>query len=136
MSSVLFLLYCVLCPLWLYLQAIVEYPSSKPLTQDELDLVWKYRAYLSSQRKALPKFLRSVIDWHGAQSSGELKEALELLANWERIDVYDALELLSPDFQHPAVRRYAVSVLETAQDRVRYVPYLSVQSAGLRSPLL
>ena len=101
----------------------MEYPSSKPLTQDELDLVWKYRAYLCSQRKALPKFLRSVIDWHGAQSSGELKEALELLANWERIDMYDALELLSPDFQHPAVRRYAVAVLDTAQDRVRHMHF-------------
>lgn len=120
------------------MQAIVEYPSSKPLTQDELDLVWKYRFYLLAQRKALPKFLRSVLDWKWrgqtsssstSASTAEVNEALELLQKWERIDVYDSLELLSPDFQHPAVRRYAVSVLDTAPDRVRcssYIPTLYI----------
>lgn len=32
------------------------------------------------------------------------------------MDVEDALELLSPNFQHPAVRRYAISRLKQAQD--------------------
>lgn len=32
------------------------------------------------------------------------------------MDVEDALELLSPNFQHPAVRRYAITRLKQAQD--------------------
>lgn len=32
------------------------------------------------------------------------------------MDVEDALELLSPNFQHPALRRYAITRLKQAQD--------------------
>ncbi len=32
------------------------------------------------------------------------------------MDVEDALELLSPNFRHPAVRRYAITRLKQAQD--------------------
>jgi phosphatidylinositol 3-kinase len=32
------------------------------------------------------------------------------------MDVEDALELLSPNFQHPAVRRYAITRLKQAPD--------------------
>jgi Phosphoinositide 3-kinase family, accessory domain (PIK domain) len=34
------------------------------------------------------------------------------------MDVEDALELLSPNFSHPAVRKYAVSRLSQAPDEV------------------
>jgi len=30
---------------------IVGYPQTKPLTSEEKDLVWKFRFYLSSQKK-------------------------------------------------------------------------------------
>ena len=33
------------------LQVIVGYPQTKPLTSEEKDLVWKFRFYLSSQKK-------------------------------------------------------------------------------------
>jgi len=33
------------------LQVIVGYPQTKPLTSEEKDLVWKFRFYLSAQKK-------------------------------------------------------------------------------------
>ncbi|KAI4988027.1 hypothetical protein ZWY2020_029657 [Hordeum vulgare] len=75
-------------------------------------LVWKFRFSLMSEKKALTKFLRSV-DWSDIQ---EAKQAVELMGKWETIDVADALELLSSDFNSEEVRAYAVSVLERADD--------------------
>jgi len=36
------------------LQEIVGYPQTKPLTSEEKDLVWKFRFYLSTQKKVGP----------------------------------------------------------------------------------
>uniref|UniRef100_T1KKC8 Phosphatidylinositol 3-kinase catalytic subunit type 3 n=1 Tax=Tetranychus urticae TaxID=32264 RepID=T1KKC8_TETUR len=94
------------------LNMIVSYPPTKVLTSDEQDLLWKYRFYLMNQKKALTKFLKCV-NW---DSETEAKQALELLYSWEPMDIEDALELLSPTFQHPAVRQYAVSRLQEAPD--------------------
>ncbi|CAB3384337.1 Hypothetical predicted protein [Cloeon dipterum] len=94
------------------LHTIVAYPPTKALTAEEQDLVWKFRFYLSSQEKALTKFLKCV-NWN---SPPEAKQALDLLPLWAPMDVEDALELLSPNFTHPAVRRYAVSRLSQAPD--------------------
>jgi hypothetical protein len=41
-----------------------------------------------------------------------------MLQQWSPMDVEDALELLSSNFTHPAVRRYAVSRLRQAPDEV------------------
>jgi phosphatidylinositol 3-kinase len=46
----------------------------------------------------------------------EAKQAVELIRKWETIDVADALELLSPDFESEEVRAYAVNILERADD--------------------
>lgn len=99
---------------------------------EEQDLVWKFRFYLSSQEKAntifkrfiriliqniqqaLTKFLKCV-NWN---TPAETKQALDLLPLWAPMDVEDALELLSPNFSHPAVRKYAVSRLSQAPDEV------------------
>ena len=64
--------------------------------------------------QALTKFLKCV-NWNQPQ---ETKQALELLSNWNPMDVEDALELLSPTFSHPSVRKYAVSRLRQADDEV------------------
>lgn len=48
----------------------------------------------------------------------EVRQALSMLENWVPMDVEDALQLLSPQFTHPAVRRYAVSRLQQAPDEV------------------
>ncbi|ESP05458.1 hypothetical protein LOTGIDRAFT_181298 [Lottia gigantea] len=95
-----------------HLNNIVAYPPTKQLTSEEEDLVWKFRFYLSTQNKALTKFLKCV-NWSLQQ---EAKQALELLNRWSPMDVDDALELLGPAFTHPAVRKYAVMRLRQADD--------------------
>jgi len=64
--------------------------------------------------QALTKFLKSV-NWKVPQ---EEKQALDLLNKWSPMDVDDALELLSPAFVNPAVRKYAVTRLQQADDEV------------------
>lgn len=94
------------------LNVIVGYPPTKVLTSELQDLVWKFRFYLSNQKKALTKFLKCV-NWNVSQ---EVNQAIDQLHRWAPMDVEDALELLSPQFTHPAVRRYAVTRLKQAPD--------------------
>uniref|UniRef100_A0A4W2BNW3 Phosphatidylinositol 3-kinase catalytic subunit type 3 n=1 Tax=Bos indicus x Bos taurus TaxID=30522 RepID=A0A4W2BNW3_BOBOX len=94
------------------LNIIVSYPPTKQLTYEEQDLVWKFRYYLTNQEKALTKFLKCV-NWDLPQ---EAKQALELLGRWKPMDVEDSLELLSPHYTNPTVRRYAVARLRQADD--------------------
>merc|ERR1740124_1797206 len=85
------------------LTAIVEYPPTANLTSEEMDSVWQFRFYLTSQKKALTKFLKCV-NWNNSQ---ETKQALDILYKWEPIDAVDALELLTPQFTNQKVRQYA-----------------------------
>lgn len=94
------------------IQNILKYPPTRTLNVDEKQLLWKFRFYLTSEKKALVKFLLSV-EWSDIQ---EAKQAVALIPRWESIDVADALGLLSPVFQNEEVRAYAVSVLERASD--------------------
>uniref|UniRef100_A0A3Q3JRV4 Phosphatidylinositol 3-kinase catalytic subunit type 3 n=1 Tax=Monopterus albus TaxID=43700 RepID=A0A3Q3JRV4_MONAL len=94
------------------LNIIVSYPPTKQLSSEEQDLVWKFRYYLTTQEKALAKFLKCV-NWDLPQ---EAKQALELLGKWRPMDVEDSLELLSSHFTNPTVRRYAVARLQQADD--------------------
>lgn len=94
------------------LNAIVNCPSTKQLTSEEQDLVWKFRFYLCSQKKALSKFLKTV-NW---TLHSEVEQAISVMNEWTPMDVEDALELLSPHFRHPYVRKYAVSRLKQAND--------------------
>lgn len=94
------------------LNAIVNYPPNKAMTTEEQDLIWKFRFYLSNQKKASVKFLECV-NW---KVTGEARQALDLLGQWAPMDVEDALRLLSSAFQHPSVRRYAVARLQQASD--------------------
>ncbi|KAG7259215.1 hypothetical protein CRUP_010944 [Coryphaenoides rupestris] len=82
---------------------IMSYPPTKLLSSEEQDLVWKFRYYLTTQEKALTKFLKCV-NWALPQ---EAKQALELLGKWRPMDVEDSLELLSSAFSNPTVRSYA-----------------------------
>ena len=66
-----------------HLNAIVAYPPTKVLTSEEQDLLWKFRFYLSSQKKALTKFLKCV-NWNMPQ---EAKQAIELTGRWSPMDV-------------------------------------------------
>ena len=77
-------------------------------------MLWKFRFYLSREKKALTKFLKSAV-W---DDPAEEKSLVELLDKWATIDVDDALELLSPSFQNKIIRAYAVKQLEKADDTV------------------
>ncbi|KAG7203552.1 hypothetical protein KM043_013600 [Ampulex compressa] len=94
------------------LNTILGYPPTTALSTEEQDLIWKYRFYLSNQKKALTKFVKCV-NWKVA---GEERQALEMLAVWAPPDPEDALELLGPAFTHPSVRRYAIGRLNQAPD--------------------
>ncbi|PRD28632.1 UNVERIFIED_CONTAM: Pik3c3 [Trichonephila clavipes] len=96
------------------LVAICDYLPTKVLTSEEQDLIWKFRFTLTSYKKGLAKFLKCV-NW---KISSEEKQALDLLSKWHAMDVEDALELLSPQYTHPIVRKYAVNRLAQASDDV------------------
>lgn len=94
------------------LNKLVSYPPTTTLSSAEKDMLWKFRFYLSNQKKALTKFLKCV-DWNQVQ---EAKPAIELMQKWDPIDPVDALELLTPQFTNKGVRQYAVARLRQASD--------------------
>uniref|UniRef100_A0A182JA89 Phosphatidylinositol 3-kinase catalytic subunit type 3 n=1 Tax=Anopheles atroparvus TaxID=41427 RepID=A0A182JA89_ANOAO len=91
---------------------VYRYSPTYPLSSEEQDIVWKYRFYLSSHKKALTKFLKCV-NW---ETTTEVRQALALLESWAPMDVEDALELLNSTFRHPIVRWYAITRLNEASD--------------------
>lgn len=97
-----------------HLNAIVNYPSTHLLTSEEQDLIWKYRFYLRNQKKALAKFLK-IVNW---KLPTEAEQAIDLMNEWQPMDIEDALELFSPFFTNPMVRKYAVCRLKSATDDV------------------
>ncbi|CAG8433683.1 11263_t:CDS:10 [Ambispora gerdemannii] len=94
------------------LNQILKYPPTKSLTSEEKDLLWKFRFYLTRDKKALTKFLKCVV-W---TDPTEAKQAVDLLSQWADIDVDDSLELLGANFVNRAVRGYAVGQLQKADD--------------------
>lgn len=94
---------------------ILKYAPSQPLTSEEKDLIWKFRFYLTRDKRGLTKFLKSVT-W---RDPSEVKQAVEeLLPQWTEIDIDDALELLGPNTVDSRVRAYAVKQLNRADDDV------------------
>ena len=94
------------------LNAILSYPPTHVLSPEETDLVWKFRYHLTRDKRALTKFVKSV-NW---QDVSEAKQAIQVISRWTDIDIDDALELLGPGFDNPAVRAYAVERLRKADD--------------------
>lgn len=94
------------------LNEILNYSPTQDLTSEEKDLLWKFRFYLTRDKRGLTKFIKSV-SW---QDPAESKQAVQLLPKWTEIDVDDALELLGPGFDNMAVRAYAVDRLRKADD--------------------
>jgi len=94
------------------LNMIMSYSPTHILSPEEKDLVWKFRYHLTRNKKALTKFVKSV-NW---QDHAESKQAVQVLGRWTDIDVDDALELLGPTFDNPAVRSFAVERLRKADD--------------------
>ena len=94
------------------LNSIMTYGPTQELNAEEKDLVWKFRHHLTRDKRALTKFVKSVA-W---QDQSEARQAVQLLPKWTEIDVDDALELLGPTFDNPAVRAYAVDRLRESDD--------------------
>jgi phosphatidylinositol 3-kinase len=94
------------------LNGIMTYSPTHILSPEEKDLVWKFRHHLTRDKRALTKFVKSV-NWH---DSSEPRQAVQILTKWTEIDVDDALELLGPTFDNPAVRAYAVDRLRKSDD--------------------
>ncbi|KAF9314551.1 Phosphatidylinositol (PI) 3-kinase [Podila horticola] len=94
------------------LAQILRYPPSHSLTAEEKDLLWKFRFYLTRDKRALTKFLKSVV-W---SDPAEAKQAVDLLPAWVDVDTDDALELLGSSFENRKVRSYAVAQLRSAND--------------------
>lgn len=94
------------------LNLIMSFSPVQELTDDEKNLLWKFRYYLTRHKQALTKFLKA-ITW---EDPIESKQAVELLPKWAEIDVDDALELLGPTFKDATVRQYAVERLRKASD--------------------
>ncbi|KAM3088233.1 Phosphatidylinositol (PI) 3-kinase [Clarireedia jacksonii] len=94
------------------LNNIISYSPTHILSPEEKDLVWKFRHHLSRDKRALTKFVKSV-NWH---DQSESRRAVTMLGKWIEIDVDDALELLGPTFDNPAVRAYAVDRLRKSDD--------------------
>lgn len=94
------------------LNTIMSYGPTQELNREEKDLVWKFRHHLTRDKRALTKFLKSVA-W---QDQSEARQAVQILPKWTEINVDDALELLGPTFDNPAVRAYAVDRLRESDD--------------------
>lgn len=97
------------------LKSILEYPPTQPLTSAESNLLWQFRFYLTRDKRALTKFLKSV-RW---ADRDEVKQAVEvLLPMWSIIEIGDALELLGPGeaFRDRRVRGFAVKQIARADD--------------------
>ncbi|KAK4046921.1 Phosphatidylinositol (PI) 3-kinase [Microbotryomycetes sp. JL201] len=97
------------------LNEIVRYPPTQELTALQRDLIWQFRFYLARDKRALTKFLKSVL-W---TDPGEVRQAVDvLLPMWAEVEMDDALELLGPGegFRDSRVRAYAVAQLGKADD--------------------
>lgn len=107
-------------------QELLNYAPSQPLTSEEKDLIWKFRFYLTRDKRGLTKFLKSVT-W---RDPSEVKQAVEeLLPQWTEIDIDDALELLGPSTVDSRVRAFAVKQLDRADDEAsRYSIHLSPEA--------
>jgi phosphatidylinositol 3-kinase len=101
------------------------------LNDEEMNLLFKFRYYLTRHKRALTKFLKST-DWDDPQ---ECQEAMDMLPLWAEIDIDDALELLGPAFTHPKVRSYAVGRLRKASDRELQLYLLQLVEAMKFEPL-
>jgi phosphatidylinositol 3-kinase len=88
---------------------------TQPLTPEDKDVIWKFRFYLTRDKKGLTKFLKSVT-W---RDPSEVKQAVEVvLPMWTDIGTDDALELLGPGTVDSRVRAFAVKQLARADDDV------------------
>ena len=99
----------------LILQRILSEPVTKELKKEDKNLLYKYRFYLTQNKKALTK----VIQCFNLNFVFEDNNIMQLLSKWQPIDAEDALELLGSKYKISSkIRSYAVSRLQLASDNV------------------
>jgi phosphatidylinositol 3-kinase len=94
------------------LNEILSYGPTQELSTSDKDVVWAFRRHLSRDKRALTKVVKAT-DFTNAN---EVRQLVELIPRWAKIDVDAALELLGPTYDHPVVRGYAVDRLRQAGD--------------------
>jgi phosphatidylinositol 3-kinase len=120
------------------LNTIIGYTCLHDLTPENRTMIWKFRYYLKTKKKALVSFLR-IIDWENQKQSAE---AVKLLDEWTKPDVEDALLFISRMFTHAdPVRKYAVKILVEADNDIildvllQLVQCLRYEKKGAKSEL-
>jgi len=91
--------------------------AADTLSEDDKDLLYKFRFALTDNKRALVKLLLS-INWNVPSEVSELPTLLGLWKEKSPIELSDALKLLGREeaFQNPTVRMYAVDTLHIASD--------------------
>lgn len=96
------------------LESIIAYTAIHDPNGDEQRLMWKFRYYLKSNKKALIMFLK-IVNWENNEK--QVEEVQKLLSEWSEPTVEDALVLVSRFFAfNTIVRKYAVNILKKADD--------------------
>ncbi|VDM25693.1 unnamed protein product [Toxocara canis] len=93
-----------------YLLDIVEGGVSHSLSQDEKEVLWEKRHYLTRIPAALPLVLASAVGWDWAS----LNNIYQLLDDWIPLSPVQAIELLLPNFPDVVVRERAITWLKGA----------------------
>lgn len=91
---------------------IYEKQTFEPLMDDEKELLWDNRLYLTSIPEALPKVLLSTPDW----SSTSLSHLYSLIDCWKPMEAIDAIQLLLPTFPDTYVRGAAIKWISRQHD--------------------
>lgn len=110
------------------IEDILSSPPTRELTDQESDLLWTYRFYLSRSPRGLTKFLKAV-SWNDqVESRVAIEQVLPLWSGTNdgsttgmqrsQVEIGDVLELLGPScrMMHKAVRQWAVERLAERDD--------------------
>ena len=112
---------------------ILEQPQLNSLQKKDKNLIWKYRYFIQADKEYLVKFLFSV-NWANVE---EVNESIEMMYNWQEIEFYDALHLLSYYYSNndqfesiiniknkqqkfeitQRIRNYAVKIIKSLQEQ-------------------
>ncbi|ETI20718.1 hypothetical protein G647_07060 [Cladophialophora carrionii CBS 160.54] len=94
------------------LNEILSYGPTQELSAQDKDVIWTFRRHLSRDKRALTKVVKAT----DFTNPNEVRQLVELIPRWAKIDVDAALELLGPTYDNPVVRAYAVDRLRQAGD--------------------
>ena len=94
------------------LNEILSFGPTQELSAQDKDVIWTFRRHLSRDKRALTKVVKAT----DFSNPNEVRQLVELIPRWAKIDVDAALELLGPTYDNPVVRAYAVDRLRQAGD--------------------